>query len=292
MSKKNKKIKKVLKRSERLLKEHGWKLDVPPNCLPEDDRCDFNGGLKCFGRVYNRDDFGNKIIQGGKRRCRNPAVKGSFFCKKCGGGNSNALIHGKRAISGSLYRGAFQSELGDLFNRFVNDPSILDLTPELAALKTCFTVYLKNLSQPKNKVSSKKLLTRIGKVMKDEDLENSEKFVKINEICMSVNSITDGENIDRLVRIIDVISKVIDRINRLQNRSDLILTPDGLKILFRCIVDILKENIEEGVLKKIKGAMMTISVRTQGDLTKYAGEIPKNIKGFLGTNEVKEISNE
>ncbi len=48
------------------------------------------------------------------------------------------------------------------------------------------------------------------------------------------------------------------------------MTPDGLKVLFRCIIDILKENVQEDILKTIKGELIEISVKTKGDLSKYS----------------------
>jgi hypothetical protein len=43
-----------------------------------------------------------------------------------------------------------------------------------------------------------------------------------------------------------------------------------LKVLFRCITDILKENLNEKTLRSVKEELINISVRTKGDLSKYA----------------------
>ena len=101
-------------------------------------------------------------------------------------------------------------------------------------------------------------------------MNNSKKFIAVRDFCLQQSSITDGESIDRLTHLVDTISKVIDRINRTQNKDEFIMTPDGLKVLLRSVVDILKNNIEENILEKIKEELITISVRTRGDLSRYS----------------------
>ena len=138
------------KRYLKLWEKHGWKADLTPDCLEEEDRAPFGGGLRCFKKVFIRDDYGNTIEHVPKVRCKNPVIKKSLFCKKHGGGNSNALVNGKRSLTKNLYRGAFQSDLSDLFDKFLNDPAILDIRPELAALRTCFVKWVTELEKPKS----------------------------------------------------------------------------------------------------------------------------------------------
>jgi hypothetical protein len=267
---------------EMLLEEHGWKLDVPPSALPSDDRAPLGGGLRCFGKVYNRDDFGNKIRTQPRRRCNNPCFKGSFFCKKCGGGNANALIHGRRSGVSSLYRSAFQADLGTMFEVFINDPTIMDLKPELAALRVCLKNYIDELNKKTNIRNVRKLNKSIRVILNDSILSDEEKFINIKDICARNSSISDGESIDRIAHVCEVISRVTERMNKVQSSDKFMLTLDGIKILYRCIIDAIRECAPVEIQKKLKEQLMSIRIRTSGDLNKYV-DVVKNV-------EVKEVN--
>jgi hypothetical protein len=253
-----------------MLEKHGWKLEVPANMLPEDDKASFGGGLRCFRNVYFRDDMGNKIKTSPKIRCGNPAIKGSFYCKKHGGGNTNALVHGKRALTSSLYHGAFQSDLGSLFDRFINDPMVNDLRPELATLRTVLIKFIGSLNNTEKIDSPKKKMRILRNIINDQVLNPEEKFVQIKEFCNRQSLLTDTESIDKIGYLCDLIAKITERMARIQNKEQFTLTPDGLKLLLRCIVELITKYVPENQIEEIKKELVQLSVRTQGDL--------KNIK--------------
>ncbi len=180
------------KRHAKLLDKHGWKLNVPPSTLPDEDKAPLNGGLRCFKKVPFRDDYGNRIDGTLRTRCKNCTTKGSLFCKKHGGGNSNALVHGKRAVTSSLYRGAFKSDVGDLFDAFINDPTIYDLRPELAALRTCSLKWIQEMSGQKSRKQASQIMRTIRRLCKDESLSEPQKFLQIRDFCLQQSSMKMG----------------------------------------------------------------------------------------------------
>jgi hypothetical protein len=264
-------------KQKRMLEKHGWKLDVPANMLPDEDKASFGGGLRCYRNVYMRDDFGNKIPDSPKMRCGNPAIKGSFYCKKHGGGNSNALVHGKRALTSSLYRGAFQANLGTLFDQFINDPMVNDLRPELATLRTVLIKFIHSLNNTEKIDSPKKKLRILKNIVNDLALNPEEKFIQVKEFCNRQSLLTDAESVDKIGYLCDTIAKITERMARIQNREQFTLTPDGLKLLLRCIVELITKYVPENQIEEIKRELVQLSVRTQGDL--------KNIRSAEITQE-------
>jgi hypothetical protein len=264
-------------KQKRMLEKHGWKLDVPANMLPDEDKASFGGGLRCYRNVYMRDDFGNKIPDSPKMRCGNPAIKGSFYCKKHGGGNSNALVHGKRALTSSLYRGAFQANLGTLFDQFINDPMVNDLRPELATLRTVLIKFIHSLNNTEKIDSPKKKLRILKNIVNDLALNPEEKFIQVKEFCNRQSLLTDTESVDKIGYLCDTIAKITERMARIQNREQFTLTPDGLKLLLRCIVELITKYVPENQIEEIKRELVQLSVRTQGDL--------KNIRSAEITQE-------
>jgi len=266
-------------KQKRMLEKHGWKLDVPANMLPDNDKASFGGGLRCFRNVYMRDDFGNKIPDSPKIRCGSPAIKGSFYCKKHGGGNTNALVHGKRALSSSLYRGAFQSNLGTLFDQFLNDPMVNDLRPELATLRTVLIKFIHSLNNTEKIDSPKKKLKIMRTIIQDQTLNPEEKFIQMKEFCNRQSLLTDTESVDKIGYLCDTIAKITERMARIQNKEQFTLTPDGLKLLLRCIVELITKYVPANQIEEIKRELVQLSVRTHGDL--------KNIKSAEIVQEEK-----
>jgi hypothetical protein len=78
----------------------------------------------------------------------------------------------------------------------------------------------------------------------------------------------DGENIDRISKITDTLSKVIERVRRYQTKDEFILTPEGIKILLRSLIEVMKVHVPPEKIEIIKQALLDISIRTQGDLSK------------------------
>lgn len=266
-----------LEKQKKMLENHGWKLTVPPSLLDKEDKAPLSGGLRCFKRIYPRDDLGRKIKGEIKFRCKNPAVAGSFYCKKHGGGNSNSLIHGKSA-GGSMYRGAFQSDLGDFFKSFLEDPCIMDLKPELSTLRTLLTKYVAELSNTKPIKNSHKKVREMKRILTSNIMSPFEKFIAVKEFCDRQAFITDGESMDRIMVLCDHIGKLVERIHKMQNKDEYILTPDGLRILLRSIIDIMKDVVPEDKMEEVKNRLMEVSVRTQGDLRSYGDKMEKVMK--------------
>jgi hypothetical protein len=260
-----------------LYENHGWKLNTPPNLLPPEDKSNFGGGLKCFKMVYDRDETGGKLET--MHRCGNPAAKGSFFCaKKHGGGNQNNLVHGKRSVIASTYQGAFGGKVGTLFDAYLNDPSITDAKVILASLLTCYRQYIEKVNNPEKSIKRPiALLKQIKFIQKSIVKTPLEKFLMIKELCASQTTLADGEVVDRMMSICETISRIIERIDKQQGKDEFILTPDGLKIFIRCMIDIIKEHVSSDDIEKVKERILTINTRTEGDISKYEVTKLKNV---------------
>ena len=126
--------------------------------------------------------------------------------------------------------------------------------------------YLEELTTEKTKIGPKRLLKTIKQTMRIETMTSSEKFAAVRDICSSQSFLTDGDSMDRLSRIIGEIGKTVERMNRIQTQDNFILTPDGLKVLLRSIVDVIKGTVKnEEEIKEIREKMLELSVRTKGN---------------------------
>jgi len=254
---------------EKLLKKYGHLLSIPAGVLPLEHKAPLGGGLKCFQKIYQRKN-GKKIKNLPKIRCTNPAVKGSFFCKKHGGGNTHAMVHGKRrmsSITGGLYGRGMQQDFSNLLEEFLNDPKMVDLRPELAALRLALSEYMSELTSGEPKQSPKRLIKYIKDITESENTNYGEKFVLIRDLCASQSFLTDGDSLDRLYKIIETISRVAERMHKIQMQDNYILTPDGLKVFLRSIVDLLKQTIPDpDILKEIQEKLLEISMQTKGNI--------------------------
>lgn len=254
------------RRYKELYEQHGHKIFLPKEQLEDEDRSPKWGGrLRCFKMRSVRDETGAKT--GEKVRCKNPSTKGSLFCRKHGGGNTSALVHGNQ-VSQYIYRGAFQNKMGSLFDAFMNDPSYLDIKPEFIVLRTVLMSYIKKLSNEQPIRNPKKLLRIVSNITREEVYTPQEKWNMILELVHSQNTLMDGENIERIAKITDTLSKVIERVRRYQTKDEFILTPEGIKILLRALIEVLKIHVPPEKIETIKQALLEISVRTQGDLSK------------------------
>jgi len=267
---------------EHIHKTYGHLLDLPANCLPVEHKASLGGGLRCFSLSYKRDQAGNKIKIDDKykrQRCGNPVVKGSFYCKKHKGGNNNALIHGKsRNPIVSMYRTTHDIEFADLLEVYLNDEIILDIKPELASLRVALQQYMKKLvdAKPQN---LKEWLGRVEKLVTDEAMNKHEKFTALYAHFNSVDSMTNGNSLDRLARLVDTVSKVILRLQTAANQEQYILTPDGLKMFLRAIVDIVNNTIDDTETKtKVKNALAEVRLATKGNIGNYGGYKRDSIK--------------
>jgi hypothetical protein len=281
MSKKNRK--QQIRR--RLYKKYGWLIDMPASELPAEHKANLGGGLRCFRTVYARDSNGNKTKE--KKRCGKPAVKGSLFCQKHGGANTNALVHGKTADKMQMYRNTYSNELGDVLHAFMTDPDIIDMKPELATLRTVLNNYIAMLARAEPK--SPKRMCKIFKIiLENEDSTALEKYQAVKSVIEEQTGLTDGRAIDRINRTVDTIGKTIERMNRIANKDQFIFTPDGYRLLLRAVVDVIRNVVQDIELqKRIKQELLNISTMTGGELVNYDGGDIIDVKG-TGVDEKTE----
>jgi len=259
------------KKEEYLIENYSYLLGTKAADLPPEHKASLGGGLRCFRLRFYVDKDGVKHYKKKKVRCKLPAVKGSFYCTKHNGGNSSNLVHG-RDINPVLaaYKGTFGNELGDLITAFANDKNIFDIRPEFSTLRVALINYIKQLNSREVR-NSKTLLRQVEQVMEDDTFSNSEKFFHIKEITDSVATLSDGESIDRLARTIETLSRIIERMHKIQSSDDYIMTPEGLRIFLRAISDVMNENIKDVEQRnKIHEALLAISIQTKGDLSRYS----------------------
>jgi hypothetical protein len=162
----------------------------------------------------------------------------------------------------------------DLMGTFINDPKILDQKAELVTLRSLLHNYIRKIQEGETKPkNTKKMLRLIERTMANEEMTDVDKLLTIKEITDSIRSLDDGQVIDRVNRCVEAIGKCIDRIHKVETKDNFMLTPEGLKILLRGMMDVLRENVRnEDMLQEISQALLTINIKTGGDLTRY-GEV-------------------
>ena len=262
--------KKERKKRNKLLSKYGHLIGSDTKDIPKKHRAP-NGGLRCFRRVSPRDEHGNKIISDDvkKIRCKNVCAKGSLYCRHHGGANSKALVSGKftnRQLD--KYKKSFGTKLGDVMEVFINDPDILSHKRELATLRTILVEYIKKFSTNKPIKNSKKLIHYIENVLAGDHFDAYEKFKMISDIVNNERTITDDDVIDRVSRLVDNIGRAIDRIDKIERKSDYFLTPEGLKVIIRSTIETIKAEVKDPiVLAAIGKSLLEIHTKTHGEIT-------------------------
>jgi len=264
MQKRNQKTER--KKRKKLYLKHGHLIGCATEDIPEQHRA-AKGGLRCFRNTYPRDPDGNKIKTAPKHRCGNVCSKGSLYCRHHGGANSRALVNGQSTAL-DKYKGAFDGKLSSILETFMSDPDILSYNRELATLRLLLVQYIDKFSRNKPIRNSKKLVRLIQGVLKADHLAGSaEKFFTIKEIVDNESELTDGNVIDRLSRIIENIGKAIERIERMERKSDFYMTPEGLRILLRGIIEVINTCVaDDEIKKKIRQSLLNIQTKTSGSV--------------------------
>lgn len=254
------------KKREALYQQYGHLIGCKTEDIPEEHRASV-GGLRCFRKNYRRIN-GEKQTNQPKRRCRKPCSKGSLYCSHHGGGNTKNLVHGNRAKN--LYRTSFKSDLCDVFDAFLSDDDIMDHKKELSTLRTVLINYINVLSNNDgDTLRPRRIVEQIENTVNNVRLDHNDKYIFIKQIIDSQQSLTDGHVIDRINKLIENIGKSLERIDKLEKKSDFMLTPEGMKIMLRSIFDIIKGVVvSQDSLKEIKEGLMSISIATGGDLSK------------------------
>lgn len=257
-----------------LYRNYGYLIRLPIEELPEKHKS-FNGGLRCFRRIHQRDEEGVKLIDLKKVRCKKTCANGSLYCDKHGGNNSRALTRGdRRNRSLQIYRKSYDHTLGDLLEAFVNDPNIVDLSSELGTLRLLMNNYINRLSNYHTDIKNPKALCKlVKKILKRDDFSDLDRFVYIKEVVDSYTSLSDGQSIDRINRLVDGIGRAVERMYKMQHKEDFYLTQEGLKVFLRGVIEVIRENVkDEAILNMIRSELLQVKLNTGGEL-KYNSNI-------------------
>lgn len=258
-------------KSNYLYENYGYLYELEPRLIPEEHKVTGRSALRCFAIINRRDAEGNKI-KGTKKRCGQMAYKGSFYCRKHGGSGSKAIVHGKQQNPiAALYRGNMGAKLGNFVDVFMQDETILDLKPELAAVRTVLANYINKLSHG-DCDSRKKMLSMVRQVVNDDSLEMSEQYEIVMDIFSKQATLANPDVVERISRTVETLSRIVERIRKFETQDDFMLTPDGLKIMLRSFVEVLNNNIKkkmdnkeaEKLLQSIKNDLYSISLQMNG----------------------------
>lgn len=272
----NKKDKKILIPSDKneVKKRFGHLIPFKAIEIPEEHRHRKNSphSLKCFKKIHQRDESGNKDKSLPKRRCKRHVVEGYLYCSKHGGKvNLPVPIDKENSMTiARAYKNVYDADMGDLLESFLNDPQLLDLKPDLASLRTILHNYIKKLMEKPRYGTIANFMRQVRETLMEEEKTEDWKYNKIVELVESLNSITSGKSIDRISRLVENIGKTVERIHKFETDENFLLTPDGIKILLRAMVDLLDSNItDDDTKKKIRDGLLTLSVETKGDISRY-----------------------
>jgi len=260
-------------------KEHRWRPNRPHS-------------LRCFKKVWQRDEEHNPIKTLPRVRCKRHVAEGYLYCTKHGGNYKNLpapMDDDKKSSSVAMsYKKIYDAELSDLLETFLNDPNILDLKPDLANLRVVLNAYIKKIVEKPHRGTVLNFTTRVREVLMEEEKSEEWKYNKIIEIVEGMNSLTSGKCIDRIYRCVDHIGRLIERIHKVETNNSFMLTPDGVKVILRAIVDILNTNIEDKTLiGSIREQLLSLSIETQGELSRY-GEVKQKPVKYDAEAEIVE----
>ena len=229
--------------------------------------------LRCFKMIYQRDSDKQKLKDEPKVRCKRHVEEGYLYCKLHGGKKTDLVktvkgtVYNDRAL---IYKNVYDSGVCDLLEAFLNDPKITDVKPELASLKAVMYNYIKKVSEPPKASNIRQVMNRVTDIALDTEKSLNKKFTETKILMDSLESISDGRVVDRISRCIESISRVMERIRKYETSDEFMLTPDGLKIMLRSIVELIDSTLgdDENIKEKIRDGLLKLSVKTKGDLSK------------------------
>lgn len=233
--------------------------------------------LQCFKMKIARDKNKKKLYDLPRVRCKNHVVEGYLYCR-FHGGKVNMPVHTdkmeieerKIPSTAQIYRNVYDLEMGNLLEAFLNDPKLLDLKPELANLRLILNNYIKKLLENPSPRSIRNFMSQVRDIIMEEDKTDDWRYKKIIELTDSQNTLTNGRAIDRINRCVESIGRTIERIKKLENNEEFLLTPEGLKVFLRAMVDLFENKVKDINLKnEIRNGLLTLSVQTKGDVSKY-----------------------
>ena len=261
--KKKRDKKKEYKNRKRIYDKYGHLIGLESDSIPERHRASV-GGLRCFRKVYQYKNK-NKQTDLPKVRCGNVCAAGSLYCARHGGSNRNALVHGKRAEV--LYNNAYSTDLGDVFNAFLTDPNILDHKRELATLRTILVGFVEKFKDNKPTKNPRKIVKLMKRVIESDHMSETEQYYAIKEIVENETSLLDVGAIMTINKIIDNIRKSIESIDKIERKSDFMLTPEGMKIILNGFSKLLNDKIKDPeILKEIYQGLLNVHVTTAGEV--------------------------
>lgn len=238
--------------------------------------------LRCFRMKFQRDpETGEKRKDLPRVRCRNGVEKGYLYCKFHGGlksGISKALVPAEPSQmtrTASVYRGLFCAELGNLFEAYLNDPAITDLKPELSIMRTTMAAYLKKLLTPPSVSCKSEFLNEVMGVLTNEKLNTYSRYDAIMTLAGEMETLTNGKSVDRISRCVTSIGQVIEKIRKIENDDKYQMTPEGLKVMLRSLVDIISANVkDEAEIKAIHAELLRMDVTVKKSFDQFhAGEV-------------------
>jgi len=240
----------------------GNKEDIPPKHRTK------LGSLRCFRKIPKRDEHGNKLWNEPKRRCGSACTKHSLYCQRHGGANANNLVSGKRTTSVlDQYKGVVTAGLGEWIEKFASDKGITDLSREIAVIRTLMLNYINAITLgTSDDRSNVEKLEFIQMIMGAADMSTGQKLTAIKEVVETTRRLDDGQVIDRIMRCVDSIGKTVERMNKIQQQDEFVLTPDGFRLLMRGLISVLKRHLDEDQRTLIQASLQDINVRTGGDL--------------------------
>ncbi len=273
MKKENKKV--IPSNWKRVYKKFSHLIPYKHIEVPREHRSDLKNihSLRCFKMIWQRDEKDNKLFNEPKVRCKLPVVEGYLYCRKHGRYKMPLIKPDEKMnelSTASIYRDVYDAEMGDLLTAFLNDPQMLDLKPELANLRLILNNYIKKLLEKPRAGSRNDFMSQVREIIMEEDKDDNWRFEKITELTESLSTITNGKAIDRINRCVENIGKTIERIRKIEEKDDFLLTPAGMKIFLRAMVDLMNESITDKELKKrITEGLLTLSIETKGDVSLY-----------------------
>jgi len=249
------------KKRQRLYTKYGHLIGAKTEDIPEKHRAKV-GGLRCFHV---------KTVDGVRKRCGKPATTGSLYCKKPhNGANTRALVTGKYSSKQlTQYRGSFDNRMSMVFEAFLNDSDIVDHKRELATLRMVLSNYLKTVTTTVDEKTAEEKMEWVRSIMDQGNRLPEKRWEVIVEYVSREKSMDDPDVIDRINKLVDNIGKSIERVMKIENASNYMMTPEGYRILLRSILEVIGNVIKEpDVIRKVKEGFMDISVNTGGDLSK------------------------
>lgn len=270
-------VKKITGKAKQINEEYGHLIPYKNFVIPKEHRYDKDNphSLRCFKMIWQRDSNDKPDKSLPKKRCKNHVVEGSLFCK-FHGGQSFGISRKKDELpsvsqTAKAYKDLYDAELGDLLISFLNDPKILDLKPELASLRMILSNYITKLMREPETREINAIMSSIEFTCNDVEKSVAEKYHDIREIILSQESLDDGRAIDRINRCVKTISDVIEKIRKYENEDNYMLTPEGLKIMLRAIVELLNKVVsKEEERSQLREEFLKLSIETKGDLTKLS----------------------